>query len=135
MATKLGTTVTLMGLMVISWSHGLVSSHDRLQSLHLHYHSTYGHQTWQGVLLSTKSHDPLIMWSWIITWQTKITISSLSECLVATKLGMMVTYLDGLLALKSYDPLITWSCEIKWQTKTIISPLPQCMWPPNLAGW
>ena len=31
---------------------------------------------------------------------------------MATKLGKMVTYHDGLLAMKSHDPLITWSCKI-----------------------
>ena len=46
---------------------------------------------------------------------------------MATKLGRMITYLDGLLPIKSHDPLITCSCKI-------ISPIPQCLWPPNLAG-
>ena len=31
---------------------------------------------------------------------------------MATKLGRMITYLDGLLPIKSCGPLITWSCEI-----------------------
>ena len=48
---------------------------------------------------------------------------------MATKLGCIVTYLDGLLSLKSNDPLIT------WQTKVIKSLRPQHLWPPNLAGW
>ena len=37
-----------------------------------------------------------------------------------TKLGRIITYLDGLLSLKSHDPLITWSHEMTGQTKTII---------------
>ena len=31
---------------------------------------------------------------------------------MATKLGGMMTYLDGLLPIKSDDPLITWPCKI-----------------------
>ena len=54
---------------------------------------------------------------------------------MATKLGRMVTYLDGLLSIKSHDPLITWFCEITRQTETTISPLLECLWPPNLVGW
>ena len=30
----------------------------------------------------------------------------------ATKLGRMITYLDGLLPVKTRKPLITWSCKI-----------------------
>ena len=54
---------------------------------------------------------------------------------MATKLGRMVIYLDGILSLKSKNPLITWSCHITWQTKTIISPLLQWPWPPNVVAW
>ena len=50
-----------------------------------------------------------------------------------TKLGRMVTYLNGLLLLKSHNAFITWSCEITWQTETIMSPIPQCVWKPNLV--
>ena len=31
---------------------------------------------------------------------------------MATKLGRMVTYLDGHLPIKPHHPLMTWSCEI-----------------------
>ena len=34
-----------------------------------------------------------------------------------TKLGRMVTYLDGFLPVKSHDALVTWSYRIMWQTK------------------
>ena len=40
---------------------------------------------------------------------------------MSTKLGRILTYLDGLLAIKTNDPLIMWSCEMTWQTKAIIS--------------
>ena len=49
-----------------------------------------------------------------------------------SKLGMMITCLDGLLPVKSLDPLIRWYSEITWQTT--ISPLSECLWPPNLTG-
>ena len=31
---------------------------------------------------------------------------------MATKLGRVKTYLDGVLSIKSLDPLIKWSCKI-----------------------
>ena len=42
---------------------------------------------------------------------------------MATRLGRMITFLDGLLSIKSDDPLILWSCKITCQTE-IISPPP-----------
>ena len=51
---------------------------------------------------------------------------STTEVPMVTKLGRMVTYIDGLLPIKPHDPLITWSCKIMWQTKNIISLLPRC---------
>ena len=48
---------------------------------------------------------------------------------MATKLGRMVTYLEGLTTIKSHNILITWSCKAMWQTKIIISLLPKCLWP------
>ena len=35
---------------------------------------------------------------------------------MATKLGRMVAYLDGLHPMKSHDSLITWSCKITEKT-------------------
>ena len=55
--------------------------------------------------------------------------------LMATRLGKMITYLDGLLPIKSLGPLITWSYEITWQTKSIISLIPQYLRPLNLVGY
>ena len=37
--------------------------------------------------------------------------SAATRVTMVTKLGRMVTYLDGILPLKSHDPLITWSSE------------------------
>ena len=66
------------------WSRDLVRSHGKLESLYLHYQSAYGHQTWQAYLdglLPIKLHEPLIMWSCKITWQPKIIVSALPQCL------------------------------------------------------
>ena len=65
-------------------------SRDKLKQLYLYYQSVYGQQTWQDGnlpcgLLPIKWHDPLITWSWEITWQTKI-IFPLPECLWLPKL-------------------------------------------------
>ena len=38
---------------------------------------------------------------------------------MATKLGSMLTNLEGLLPMMLVDPLITWSCKIMRQTKNI----------------
>ena len=54
---------------------------------------------------------------------------------MATKLGRMVTYLEGLLSIKAHGALTTWYYKITWQTKTIISLPPQSLWSPNLARW
>ena len=64
------------------WACGFVRSYDKLKSLYLHYHSVYGHKTWQMVIylygfLPLKSHDLLIRWFCEITWQPKIIISPL----------------------------------------------------------
>ena len=40
---------------------------------------------------------------------------------MATKLGSIITYLDGILPIKSHEALISWSCEIMWQTQSVVS--------------
>ena len=52
------------------------------------------------VLLTMKSHEPLITWSCEITWQTKTAISPLSQCLWPPNL-VVVTHYAALLAKKS----------------------------------
>ena len=54
---------------------------------------------------------------------------------MATKLGRLITYLDGFLPIKLHDTLIIWYCKIACQTKSIISPIPQSLWSPHLVGW
>ena len=47
------------------------------------------------------------------------TISISTRAPMTTRLGKMVTCLEGLLSIKSYDALITWSCKITSQTKNL----------------
>ena len=79
--------------------------------------------TWGHGLLLIKSHENL--WSWMITWQIKITsplpwslCPSFSTRKVAWNLDDVVTYY-----------------KVTWQTKAIITTLPQCLWPPSMGGW
>ena len=90
----------------------------------------------------SKSCDHLVSWSKSMTLWSPGLVRSREKMLylhyrnvMATKLGRMKTYLDGLLSPKSYESLITWSCEMAWQTKATISPLSECLWPPNLTRW
>ena len=50
---------TFMGSL---WSHGLPRPHGKLKSLHLHYHSAYGHQTWQDGNLSSWAPAHKVTW-------------------------------------------------------------------------
>ena len=61
------------------WSCSRARSRDKLEPLCLHYQSAHGHHTRQDVNLpwlasAKKSHDPLIMGSCKVTWQTKLMI-------------------------------------------------------------
>ena len=78
--------------------------------------------TYHEGLPPIKSHDFLITWSCLITWQIKKI--STTGVPMATKLGWMVTYLNGLLTIKGHDHLVMWSCKIMWQAKNILSSLP-----------
>ena len=82
---------------------------------------------------SIKSHDPLVVWSCKITWQTKFMLTPPPEQLWTPKLAgcrSQVT-LTSCYPIKSHNPLNTWSCDITWQAKTIISSLSQCLWSRN----
>ena len=54
---------------------------------------------------------------------------------MATKLGRVVIYYEGLSPITAHDPLITWLCKITWETKPITSPPTQCLSTPDLVGW
>ena len=41
---------------------------------------------------------------------------------MATKLGIMLTYVEQLSHINLLDAVVRWSCKITWQTKTTISP-------------
>ena len=54
MTTKLGIMVTYLDRLLpkkshdplIIWLRGFVRSHEKVESLYLHYQNAYGHQTW-----------------------------------------------------------------------------------------
>ena len=106
------------------WSRGILRSHDKLKALCLHSHSAYGHQTWEYVELPwgaplhkvTEPFDLMVFQGHPTNENRYIATATVP---MATKLGRMVTYLDGLLPMKSHDPLITWSCEITGSRKPL----------------
>ena len=59
MATTFGIMVTYLDRLLpkkshdplIIWLRGFIRSHEKLESLYLHYQNAYGHQTWQDVNL------------------------------------------------------------------------------------
>lgn len=63
------------------------------------------------------SNDPLILWSYEITWKIKN------------------IYLHFNKAIKSHDNLNKWLCEVTWEIKHIKSQLTQCLGSTNLSGW
>ena len=83
------------------------------------------------MFLPIKSHA-FITSSPKIRWQTKNISTTTGP--MATILGWMVTYLDGLLLIKfhNFDQM---AFQDTWGTTTIVSLLQQCLSPPNLAGW
>ena len=118
------------------WSRGLVRSRDKLKPLYLHYHSTYGHQTWQDGNLPwwapaykvTWFFDHVVFWDIVTNWKPYISTTAMPMMA-----GWWLTLSD--FYIKSHDHIITWSCKISWQTKIIIYPLTQCLWLSILAGW
>ena len=64
-------------------------------------------------LLTTKLYKVVLRWSLQGHVTIKHTYSSNTRVPIASKLGTMMTYLDGLLTpIKSHYLLITWSCKI-----------------------
>ena len=112
MATKLGRMVT--------YSEGLppVKSNDPLitwkQTKNIpQLLSGYGHQALQGGNLPARAHT---LQDGNLPSRAPTHYISASRVPMTTKLGKMVTYLDGLLPIKSHDPLIAWPCKVRWQT-------------------
>ena len=108
-------------------------SNEKLKT-YIHYQSAYSHQTlpngnlprWTPAHKVTWPFDHVVFWGRLTTWNHYISITTMP---MATKLGKLVTWHEGLPPIMLLDPLVTWSCEIMWQTKIIISPLPQYLWP------
>ena len=133
----------------LPWRASTINSHDpiimwsckftRQTKKYLHYQSVYDHQSWQdGYLLWwAPAHKVTGPFDCVVSQDHVIYKNHISTYTVpmTTKLGKMITYLQGLLPIKSHEALIVWSCKITWQTKTTISPLPQNLMPTNFAGW
>ena len=110
----------------ITWPFDYVvfQGHVTKKLLYLYYQSAYGHQTWQDGNLTWRAPthkvkqrlDHMVLQVHVTS---KSHYTSTTRVLMATKLGSMMTYLDGLLPIKSHDPVISWLCEISWPTKTI----------------
>ena len=116
-----GWLVTLMGCYLLShmtlWSH--------ISTMTLFLATELGRMvTYLEGFLTIKSHNALVIWSYKVTWKTKIILKKIAY---GYKLGRMITYLDEFLPVKLHSSLITWSCKIMWQTKTVISLLPVSM--------
>ena len=86
------------------------------KNLYLHFHSTYGYQTWQGGNLLSEDLTYLVSWPVdnVVTWQIKKAYICTSTIPKATKLGRVVTYGWKIPPTKSCDLLITWSSD-KWK--------------------
>ena len=121
-------------------SRGLVTQRDNLKSLYLHYNSAYGYKTWQAGDLpwGTSTHNVAPPFGYVVSWDhvTKYKhCISITTMLMATKKGMMMTYLEWLLPIKSNYNIIMHSSKIMWQIKIIIYTLTQCPWLSILAEW
>ena len=121
-------------------SHGLARSRDKLKPLYLYYQNGYSQETWQDGDISWGALTHKVIWlSDHVVLQDQVTSLKhhifTAAVAMATKVGKIVIYLEGLLATKLHISRVTWSCKIMWQTRSIISPLQQCLWPTNLARW
>ena len=105
------------------WSRDLARSRDKLKP-YLHYHSAYGHETWQDYVLSWRAPnnkvsqcpDHMILKSHVTNENHYI---STTKVPLATKLGRMVTYFERLLTIKLYYTLVTWSCKVCEKQKSL----------------
>ena len=104
----------------------LARSRHKLKSLCIHYHNACDYQTWhEGIyneeLRFINSHNPLITWSWKVTWNIR---------------SPMVTNLARwLLTMRSFhlQSYTTPEHVINWQIENVLPPLPQNLHPPKLA--
>ena len=99
---------------------GFINMNDRVLSNHFL-------QRWKVITDLNKS-------MWILLFNHQNDNIFTVTMFMATKLGRVMTYHEGLPPTKSNDPLSMWSWEIMWQTKNIMEYDTECLWPPNLAG-
>ena len=70
--------------------------------------------------------DPLVSWSYEISWQTKTIISPLPRCLSPPNLLRVWLTMRGSQSYRTTWRYIRVILQIKWRSKNI-SPLPQCL--------
>ena len=95
-----------------------------LKTSYLHYHNCYDHKTWQdggspwGAPTNkvTKNLGHVVLQDHVTNYYLYMSTTAVP---MATKLEMMVTYLEEVLPIMWRNPLIPWSCKITWKTKTI----------------
>ena len=102
--------------------------------------TAYGHQTWQDGDLpwAAPTHktewpfDHVVLKNQVTDWNHYISTTAVP---VVTKLGNMVTYIEGFLGIKvteTFDKMVFRNHVTNWNIK---SPLAEGLWPPNFAGW
>ena len=120
------------------WPSGLARSLDKLNhriSTTIRYMVTKLRRmvTFYERLSPIKSHNPSIMWSSEIKWQTKPIISTLAMPADTRVVGRWLTLRRS----HTYSNMVFWSrehCEVTWKFEKSISPLSQDLWPLNLTG-
>ena len=89
--------------------------------------------TYLEQLSPVKLFDPLVMWSYKITWQTKTIITPLPQCLYGHQTWQVGDlFWRNAIHIVTW-PLFWWSCLITRQFEKFISPFSHDLWPLNLA--
>ena len=91
----------------------------------VNYQKVYGHEIWYNgdIPWWAPNHKVIECFDQVVLQNhvTKKKHISTTKDPMATKLGKVITYVDGLIFTKSHDSLIMCSYEITWQTKSIVS--------------
>ena len=96
---------------MIKWSSGLARSRDKLETLYLQYHSAFDHQNWWDgdITWGAPNHkvirhfDHRVLLDHMANWNYYICNITVP---MATKLGRVMKYVEGLLTIKSCNALI-----------------------------
>ena len=96
---------------MIKWSSGLTRSRDKLETLYLQYHSAFDHQNWWDgdITWGAPNHkvirhfDHRVLLDHMANWNYYICNITVP---MATKLGRVMKYVEGLLTIKSCNALI-----------------------------